>query len=166
MSRFSWMDNGGDEDSNLATGRWIARKNKVLGGSPGKKALAELEKALGAMPHKRLIEGTLCDGSSVCVVGGWIYRRWVDAGMAPRKAWKALQTIGKTRAAGYKYWEHSSYEEWDRTIEMGHQELGITRTLAEVVSFVNDEEEGYRCTPEIRYQRVLAWVKAHAHHGV
>lgn len=160
MSRFTWMDDGGDEESILAMGRWIARRNKVLGGKPGKEALAELREALLAMPHKRLIEGALCDGTAVCVVGGWIYRRWVDAGMAPRKAWKALQSIGKGRRAGtYQYWDNGSYEEWDRTIEMGHQELGITRTLAEVVSYVNDEEQGYRCTPEVRYAKVLQWVE-------
>ncbi len=162
MSRFSWQDAfADDKDANLGWGRWTVRRNKVLNGKPGKLALAELEKALVAMPHKRLIEGALCDGSGVCVVGAWIYRRWVDVlGWTPAKAWKTLQNIGKGKEAGtYQYWERSSFEEWDRTVEMGYQELGITRTLVEVVSYVNDEEEGYRCTPEVRYDRVLAWVR-------
>jgi len=156
------MDGGDDEDGNLSMGRWMGRRKKVLNGKPGKEALANLHEALLAMPHKRLIEGSLCDGSGVCAVGAWIYRRWVDAGMAPRKAWKALQSIGKGKEAGdYDYWENGAYEEWSRTIDIAHQELDITRTLAEVVSEVNDEGRGYGCTPEVRYDRVLEWVRNH-----
>ncbi len=161
MSRFAWMDGGdGDDDTNLAMGRWMGRRKKVLEGKPGKEALADLREALLAMPHKRLIEGELCDGSDVCVIGAWIYRRWVDSGTTPRKAWKALRSIGKGKEAGeYAYWDNGSYEEWSRTIDIGHQELGITRTLAEVASEVNDEGAGYGCTPEVRYDKVLAWVE-------
>jgi hypothetical protein len=150
------VDSAGDDDlALLAYGRWCARRKKVLNGKPGKAALAEFHQVLLAMPHKRLIESSLCDGTGTCAVGQWIYRRWVDGGMAPKEAWKTLQTVGVSE----DLWDEGSYAEWKRTIEVGATELGITRTLAEVVSYVSDEEGRWDETPEQRYQRVLKWVE-------
>ena len=53
------MENDLDDDWILSWGRWIARTNKVLKGKPGRAALLDLERVLLAMPHKRLIEGSL-----------------------------------------------------------------------------------------------------------
>ncbi len=56
MSRF--MDGELDDEwAVLAYGRWIARRNKVLSGRPGKAKLRELERALVNLPHHRLIHG-------------------------------------------------------------------------------------------------------------
>ncbi len=151
MSRFGESDDD-DNESILAGGRWIARRNKVLKGRPGRKALRELERALVLMPHKRLIEGSLCDGSNVCVIGAWLYRRYVDDGMTPRDAWSKLQE-GKSEF-------DDDWAELERTITKGHTDLGITRTLAEVVAYVNDEQEGWRASsPESLYNAVLLWVR-------
>ena len=154
MSRFS-DDYEYDVDSILAGGRWVARRNKVLKGRPGQSALRNLERALTLMPHKKLMEGNICDGANVCVIGAWLYRQYVDEGMTPKRAWAKLQE-GRGR-----HHDSDSWEELERTIDKGSADLGITRTLTEVVAYVNDEE-GFRMRdwePERRYERVLAWVR-------
>ncbi len=156
-TRFNGDYDLGDVDDILSLGRWTARRNKVLNGRPGRKALRELERALLMMPHKELITGGLCDGTRVCVVGAWLYRSYVDGGMTPKDAWTKLQE-GKPRRGDW-----SSWEELGRTRDMGTAELGVTRTLVEVLAFVNDEEAGYfnHVTPEILFQRLLDWVRQH-----
>ena len=163
MSRFSEYDGSGDLDELLAQGRWMGRRKAVLNGRPGRLALAELEGVLINMAHKRLAEGGLCDGSNVCVVGAWLYRRWVDSGMSPRAAWGKLKTEGKGKEPDYD-WDNPDGE-LDRTIKMATEMLGITRTLAEVLAFINDEEV-YATTPETRYEQVLQRVQRYLRDGV
>lgn len=156
MSRFNYDGGSDDLEQLLADGRYMGRRKKVLTGRPGRLALRELHRALVMMPHKRLIEGALCDGSAVCVMGAWLYRRYVDDGLTPKAAWGKLQD-GKDR-----FHKFDSWEELERTIEKGHTDLGITRTLAEVVAGVNDEEAGWRASsPDERYELVLDWVREH-----
>ena len=91
MSRFNDGDDYdlSDEWAVLAYGRWMGRRKVVLNGRPGKAALIQLEAALEALPHKRLIEGGLCDGTGVCAVGAWLYRHYVDEdGLTPKAAWR------------------------------------------------------------------------------
>ena len=57
--------------------------------------------------------------------------------MTPKAAWAKLQE-DKPR-----YGDWYSWEELDRTVTKGKDELGVTRTLIEVLAFVNDEEEGF-----------------------
>ena len=45
------------------------------------------------------------------------------------------------------------------------KELGVTKTLAEVVAYINDEEV-YATTPEARYARVLELVRRYMRLGV
>ena len=159
MSRFD--DNApGDLETLLAQGRWMGRRKAVLNGRPGKAALAELERVLLAMPHKRLIEGTLCDGTGVCANGAWLYRHWVDGGLSPREAWRKLKTEGTTR----DFW-FSGKTELDRTVAMTVKELGVTKTLAEVVAYINDEE-AWATAPERRYAQVLELVQRYMRVGV
>ncbi len=174
MSRFGWMENDLDDDWALQHGRWIARTNKVLNGKPGRAALRELEAVLLAMPHKRLVEGALCEtGGSValketglgvfgrecgmCVVGAWVYRRWVDEGMTPRHAWKKLKSIGQDQWTASDDDDDGS-DAFERTLDVGVAELGITRTLAQIVSYENDEGV-FRRSPEDRYKYVLSFVR-------
>jgi len=155
VSRFN-EDGWDDEDSVLAYGRYLARRKSVLNGRPGRQALRELERALVLMGHKRLIEGSLCNGSDVCVMGAWLYRRYVDDGATPRAVWARLQD-GKGI-----YHDDDSWEELERTMTKAVDDLGITRTLAEVMASVNDEEVGWRAqTPERRYDLILDWVRQH-----
>ena len=159
MSRFD--DNApGDLETLLAQGRWMGRRKAVLNGRPGKAALAELEQALLAMPHKRLIEGTLCDGTGVCANGAWLYRHYVDGGLSPREAWRKLKKDDKERFFG-----NDEGAELDRTVAMTVKELGVTKTLAEVVAYINDEEV-YATTPEGRYAQVLERVRRYMRVGV
>jgi len=153
MSRFSDLDTYDDLESLLAWGRWEGRRKAVLNGKPGKAALADLHRALLAMPHKRLIEGTLCDGTGVCAMGAWIYRHRVGEGMSPRDAWTAMKK-------GRPHFDKEYDLELDDTIEAGVKVLGITRTLAELVAYENDEGSPW-ATPEERYERVLRWVERH-----
>ena len=155
MSRFEGDFAIDDQDALLAAGRWIARKNKVLGGRPGRTALRELERALTLLPRRRLISGGLCENSGeVCAMGAWLFRKFVDDGMTPRAAWKRLRA---SRAKSNEFQQ----EELVATIEAGHAVLGITRTLAEVVAWMNDEEFGLftHTTPEVLYSRMLEWVR-------
>lgn len=170
MSRFSWMENDLDDDWALQHGRWIAKTNKVLKGKPGRAALEDLERVLLAMPHKRLIEGALVATGGenelgyqkkecgVCVVGAWVYRRWVDEGMTPRDAWKKLKSVGSD-GRDQPWRDDDGYEAFERTLNVGVAELGITRTLAQIVSYENDEGAYYKRSPEERYDYVLAWVR-------
>ena len=180
MGRYDWMESC-DEDW-LAYGRWLGRVKTVLNGKPGREALQELEAVLLAMPHKRLIEGTLCETGGefalgenqgrlvrfpakgvggrdcgVCAVGAWMYRRWVDGGMSPRDAWKKLKTVGREED-WRPHWTDDSYDEYERTTTAAVAELGITETLAMLVSYENDEEF-WRRTPEERYEYVLGWIR-------
>ena len=168
MGRYDWMEPCGEDW--LAYGRWLGRVKTVLNGKPGREALQELERVLLAMPHKRLIEGTLCDTGGkfgfdedrgrecgVCAVGAWVYRRWVDGGMSPRAAWKKLKTVGREED-WRAYWTDDSYDEYERTTKAAVAELGITETLAMLVSYENDEGF-WRRTPERRYEDVLGWIR-------
>ncbi len=146
---------------------WEGRRKKVLNGKPGKAALQDLERALLAMPHKRLIEGTLCDGKTgVCAMGAWLYRRYVDEGMRPRDAWRKLQVEGRAKGP-HDYWliENDTFGEYQRTIDIGSRDLGITKTLAEIVAYINDEEVfsflPSEMIPEKRYDEVLRRVRGY-----
>ena len=162
MSRFSDDDDPGDLlDSLLAMGRWMGRRKAVLNGRPGLASLKSLEKALLALPHKRLIEGGLCDGRGVCANGAWLYRHFVDnEGMTPKAAWKRLQREGKQKG-----WEAYSWEELGRTGTLVAEHLDTTRTMAEVVAYENDEGAGYvgwlgsSEGQARRYDRMLEWVQ-------
>ena len=150
MSRFTEWENY-DVESLLAEGRWIARRNKVLGGRPGQAALRELERALVNLPHKQLIEGSICDGTGVCGVGAMAYQHYRDQGMSPKTAWKEIQKRPKFFVRG---------EELDYTQDFAVKVLGWTQTLAEVVAWMNDEAS-WRLTPERRYRYVLEWTRQH-----
>ena len=160
MSRFS-DDDSYDLDSLLAQGRWMGRRKAVLNGRHGKAALADLERALLAMPYKGLIEGSLCDGTGVCANGAWLYRHYVDGGLSPREAWRKLKKDGKERFFG-----NDEGAELDRTVAMTVKELGVTQTLAEVVAYINDEEVLDTATPEARYTRVLELIQRYMMVGV
>lgn len=154
MSRF-YDDDDGSIEARLAYGRWRGRCAVVLRGKPGKAALKDLERALLLMPHKRLIEGDLCDGNGVCANGAWVYRHYVDQGVSPREAWRRLKKEGRSKDDLFR-----SGADLERTVKIASENLGITRTLAEIVAWVNDDKT-WAPTPEVRYARVLKWVQQH-----
>ena len=161
-TRFNYGDGYDDEDAILQFGRWVGRRKKVLTGRPGIESLKELETSLLGLNPPRLISGSLCDGTGVCAVGAWVYRHWVDVdGMTPKKAWKRLRSERKRAASQWDQgdsWEWREEDELGRTIDIGVSELGVTRTLAEVIAAMNDEH-WFNITPEQRYTRLLQWVR-------
>ncbi len=94
----------------------------------------------------------------MCVVGAWVYRRWVDEGMSPRDAWKKLKSVGSD-GRDQPFRDDDGYDAFERTLNVGVAELGITRTLAQIVSYENDEGAYYRRSPEGRYAYVLGWIR-------
>ncbi len=161
MSRFSEFDGYDDVDSLLVMGRWIRGRQQVLNGKPGRAALKDLERALVMMPHKRLAEGTMGDGKGVCAMGAWLYRRYVDQGLTPKQAWYKVKREDRKR---HNWPWESNDGERNRTITVGSRDLGITKTLAEVVSFINDEEV-FATSPEGRYEQVLRLVRSYIADG-
>ncbi len=164
MSRFS--DDGWDDlDALLAGGRWMGRRKKVLEGRPGLASLKILEAALLALPHKRLIEGGLCDGTGVCANGAMLYRHFVDVlGLTPKAAWKRLRSEGKGR---YDDFDSPSFE-LHRTVDLMTTYFEITPTMAEVIAYENDEDAGWvlwrsretkESVTEVRYRNILQWVQ-------
>ena len=160
-TRFNY-DGGGDEEAILRFGRWVCHRKNALTGKPGIESLKELETSLLGLNPPRLISGSLCDGTGVCAMGAWTYRHWVDVdGMTPKAAWKRLRSERKRAASQWDQgdsWEWPDENELDRTIDIGVSELGITRTLAEAIAAMNDEE-WFNISPEERYRRILQWVR-------
>ncbi len=159
MGRADWMENNWDDDgATLAMGRWIAREKSVTNGRPAYEALKEFRTVLLNMEHKRLITGSLCDGTGVCAIGAWVYQQYRDQGMQPKQAWKKLKS-----QAGIA--DEGTYEQWDATLSVGSDVLAITKTLAEMISYQNDDEfrivnnKFVTLTEELRHKRMLDWVE-------
>ena len=149
-SRFTY-DTFGDDEPNLSEGRWIARVKAVMKGKPGKRSFGQLVRALLTLPQKRLIAGSLCDGTGVCAIGALGYRHYVDQGMTPQSAWKKMR--GAARCG--------DFSDGPGIDEFGRDELGLTETLAWLIAEKNDEQWGHE-TPEYRYRVMLDWARRHA----
>ncbi len=133
MPRFEWE--GAEDFSGLEAGRWLARVRSALFGRPGQAVMAELEEALLALHHHRLIEGALFDADGeVCALGALGLRREVE-----------LPTGGDE-------------EDVSETAFWAETHLGITYTLAWVIQEANDVQFG-RLSPEARYAAVFNWVR-------
>lgn len=138
---------------------WDANCQRSLKGKAGQQALRDLEAALLALPEKRLIHGLLEDEhGAVCAVGAYAKHKGLDlskfdpedesdavgvkAGMPRLVAWKvvALNDI--------------EIDDYYRTVEgpemhHGHGDYW-PRGVWQRVQY----------TPEERYEKVLAWVRA------
>ena len=145
-----------DEDRPGQFALWQANVKRSIRGKAGQHALREFEAALLALPSKRLIKDALWDGDDVCAVGCYAKAKGLDlskfdpedesdevgiaAGMPRLVAWEVvalndlhLDTVWEV-ACGPVQRGH------------GHYKGGIA--LARDM------------TPEERYERVLAWVRA------
>jgi hypothetical protein len=142
---------------------WQANVTRSLKGKNGQRVLRELESALLALPGRRLIDGMLQDADGeVCALGA----------LAKHKG-HALVADKRSK---------SEYDEIDLSGEMEEfgVELGMPRLVAWKVVEKNDIafegrelitcEGPYRwpaerpktmvsITPEIRYEKMLAWVQ-------
>lgn len=152
--RLNWCD---DEERPGQFALWQANCNRSIKGKAGQKALRELEAALLALPEKRLISGLLEDEhGAVCAIGAYARHKGVDlsvydpedesdlvgvdAGMPRLVAWEvvALNDIHLDVV-----WEvaEGPLNRWDATYKGG---IPLVRDM----------------TPEERYEKVLAWVRA------
>jgi hypothetical protein len=139
LSRFIESD---DEPYANAWALWARAQRNALVGKKGQAVLRELETALVALPTKRLIHGALCEQGEVCALGALARQRGVSE--------EEMATQRGEYAHDIAWWAK------DR--------LGVTEALATAVQWQNDEAEWYWQkqgeTPEERYIRVLAWVRA------
>jgi len=141
-----------------------ANKRRALCGKKGRKFLVELEAALLALPEKRLARGVmakrdatkvLSDCGDVCALGAVALKRAMDSG---RSKGAAIAELAKASEEAALIGDTGWYE-----IERASESLKISMPLAFGVVEENDEGEGEwtrNVTPEQRYERVLAWVRA------
>lgn len=145
MSRFS---DDYDEDYNNQGALWWANANRALNGRKGRAALAELETALLELPEKKLISGRLAENGQVCAVGALVAKRRVEAG-EPREA-----VLAKLE----RLIDEDGYGGVDVTATCATT-IGLTYMLGYRLAYANDEDVGWKATPEQRYDAVLAWVR-------
>jgi hypothetical protein len=159
-----------DEDYPGQFELWQANCRRSLQGKAGQAALRELEAALLAMPEKRLIANKMIDADGdVCAIGALAKHKGRDL-IAETKA--QLADIGIDRFDDDEI-------DGDGEMEEIGMELGMPRLVAWKVVCKNDVEidghyetlpgparwHGDRpqmyvpVTPEVRYQKMLAWVQ-------
>lgn len=137
---------------------WDANCRRSIRGKAGQRELRELEAALLAMPEKRLIRDALEDGKGgVCAIACYAKHKGVDiskfdpedesdevgvvAGMPRLVAWKIVALNDVVLDTVWEVAE-GPLNRWD-----AHYKGGIP--------LIRD------MTPEERYEKVLAWVRAH-----
>lgn len=123
-----------DELDNWALIRWRGRVASAMRGKRGQKLLRDMRDALDAMPEKRLIAEELIEideegGTDRCALGVVAAARGVDV-------------------------SHLDSEESDRVAEA----FDIAEPLAREITYQNDEA-GWRETPEQRWVRMRNWVE-------
>lgn len=141
---------------------WAFQANirRAVAGKKGRKFLLELEAALLALPAKRLALGAMAaseglggfDGKpivatgDVCALGAVAVARAVSAGKSRDAALHELAEKFDPEERGWKLTQDAA------------SHLKICHPLAYAVVWNNDLS--HRLTPEERYEKVLAWVRA------
>ena len=124
--------------------RWRGAVASAMKGKRGQALLKEMEAALLALPEKRLCVGwTNSADGEVCALGSVALKRKMDAGKHRVDAMAKLER---------------EFNEDVGADEVGG-EFGIADAMAQEIAYVNDEQGPYNCTPEQRYEFVLAWVR-------
>lgn len=133
----------------LELGRWLGRVKSAIRGRRGQRFLRDLERALVALPVKRLIRNSFCRDGEVCLTGAAMVQKRVDAGMT-REA--AMREVHKT------YDADMDEEDWgsDEGAAVVEGEFDVAESLAWEAVYQNDETAG---TPEHRYEACLRWVQ-------
>lgn len=131
MSRFGYSD---DCDDYLAMGRYIATRNKAMGGKRGQAFLSELMAVLDAMPVKELVREELVDGYDPYLIAleatpsGWFR----ETHPKPFCGVCALGAVGQARGLAMSHLD-------PHEPEMVAAAFGITETMAREVVYANDE---------------------------
>lgn len=152
--RINYID---EEDRPGQFALWDANCRRSIKGRVGQRELRELEAALLALPEKRLIHGSLKDDEGgVCAIGCYAKHKGIDlskfdpedesdavgvaAGMPRLVAWTVVALNDMTLDT---VWElaHGPLQRWEASYMGG---IPLIRKM----------------TPEERYEKVLAWVRA------
>jgi hypothetical protein len=158
MSRF---DVDYDSEGPNTVGLWRSSLQRAINSARGQRLLREIEAALLAMPEHKLIADEIAhavdwdeDGDpideprviGVCVVGAYAaHQRARDEGVS----WaRAVFDLAEELGGEVDCWE---------TQELGVS-LGMARTIAWELAYVNDERFG-GLTDECRWEAVLGWVR-------
>jgi hypothetical protein len=175
VSRF---DSYGDEEAAISLELWEGIVSRALGSQRGQETLADIERALVALPEKKLISGALAAEGQVCAVGAYVaQKRAAKRGLGLDEAVRSLEPsacwCGHGRAAhaeagctapGYREQELCPCVEWDpdqgevwETANAG-EAAGMAYSLAWHFTYLNDVKCG-RLSDEDRYRYLLAWVR-------
>ena len=107
-----------------------AAVDRAIHGKRGQAFLRELAAALDAMPHKELISGELvAESGAVCAIGVVCKARGTDV-------------------------SHVNYEDPDSVARA----IGIARSMAAEIEYMNDEYARAMETPAERWERMRKWV--------
>ena len=106
-----------------------ATVDRALGGKRGQAFLRELVAALDAMPEKALIAGELVSESGACCAIG------------------AVCKARKLDVSAVDYYDPSSVA----------RAIGVSRTMAAEIEYMNDEWASPKETPEQRWERMRKW---------
>lgn len=153
MSRVDYAD---EEDF---PGQWaLQEKNleRLLAGKRGQAVLRDLEAALVAVSEKRLIADHGVKAGQVCAVTALAVHRMVTLGQAREQALRELETEER-EYLGDDYDENGGDDQW--TVDLG-ESVGVPHMMAWRLVALNDLDLDY-CTPEQRYEKVLAWTRRH-----
>lgn len=146
MCLVSRFDYDGEEMTRGQQNLWDANVERALNGRKGQAMLRELEQALLALPHKRLIDSDFKQDGDVCVVGA----------LAIQRVKRFLETDDfQTAYSGLPDFEG----EPDEIAWYAETHLGMSRLLAWHLQFKNDEEYA-GASPELRYDNMLQWVRS------
>lgn len=120
----------------------------------GKAKLREFRDALLAMPDHRLITSNLATKEGeVCAIGAYAAYKRVQQGTDWPHAVELIRELYQPDSQWGWQIEIDAFE----TQDVGVRECGLTRTLAWLLAYQNDETYGYD-SPEDRWQKTLAWV--------
>lgn len=156
MSRIPENDDY-DEDQQRRHNLWRGNAKRELKGKRGQEFLRELLAALEALPDKRLIEGEVAKDGAVCALGSLALKRRVDAGEDPAAVVADLEKVNVDP------WEGECIWDW------AERELKAPTHIAWLVPYENDDDgstfdyvtfKKTPVTPEMRYERMVAWVRA------
>lgn len=131
MSRSGYSD---DCDDNLAMGRWIAIRNKAMGGRRGQTFLSELLASLDAMSVKELVREALVDGYDPYLIAleATPPRYFGEARPQPFCGVCALGAVGQARGLAMAHLDPDEPA-------MVAVAFGITETVVREVVYANDD---------------------------
>lgn len=149
-----WINEDEDRPNQFAL--FEANCQRQIKGRAGQKALRELERALVELPEKRLVAKAIACGNEVCAVGALLVHQRVAKGESREDALARYQSVVQDddEYCG-AYDDFDGYQ--DPTDEIAAAE-GVPALLAWKLVYLNDERCDH-CTPEERYEKVLAWVR-------